>query len=502
MTTTTDSPWLRVHRVGKSFPGVRVLHDVSVDIRAGEVHGLVGQNGAGKSTLIKILAGVYRPDHGSLEIEGARVHFADVAESIAAGIAVLHQEPQFVGDLPVFENILLGISPPKVGPFLRRDAMRRTCQDLLSRLGVEFDVLQRAADLSAARAQMMSLARCLLLGARVIIMDEPTAALGAHEVEQVYRTVEQLRTDGLSVIYVSHRLDEIASLCDRATVLRDGQVVAKLVRDELSDRGRLISLITGREPSQLVRATRHERGERALMASGLTWKRRVVNVDLELYRGEVTGVAGFVGSGRSELAHMLFGALRPDAGQIEIRDRVASGRSPRKAISNGVALLPEDRRHQGSFAEWTVRENLTVAALKRFARFGFIQRSRERSQYADYRQQLAIKAESCETRFSQLSGGNQQKVVIAKWLATDADILIFDEPTQGVDVGAQEEIHRLVRDIAHQGKAVMFISSDLAETLRVSDRLVVMREGRLVADVQSKDVSLEAIVSMCLGVSA
>lgn len=499
MTTSTDSPWLRVQGVGKSFPGVRVLHDVSLEIRAGEVHALIGQNGAGKSTLIKILAGVYRPDDGSVEIDGEEVRFDDAAQSTAAGIAVLYQEPQFVGDLPVFENIFLGISPPKAGPFLRRGAMRQRCRDLLARLGVELDVSQRTSDLSAAQAQMMSLARCLLLGVRLIIMDEPTASLGAHEVDQVYRTVEQLRADGLSVIYVSHRLDEISSLCDRATVLRDGELVARLSRDELSDRKRLVSLITGREPSQLVRATHHERGERALRASGLTWKKRVIDVDIELFRGEVTGVAGFVGSGRSELAHILFGALRPDAGRIEINDHAVAARSPRKAISNGVALLPEDRRHQGSFAEWTVRENLTVAALSSFARFGFIQRSRERSQYADFRQQLAIKAESCETRFSHLSGGNQQKVVIAKWLATEADILIFDEPTQGVDVGAQEEIHRLVRDIAHQGKAVMFISSDLAETLRVSDRLLVMREGHLVADRQSEDVRLEEVVAMCLG---
>ena len=489
----------RVRGLSKSFMGVPALDDVDLDIRAGEVHGLIGQNGAGKSTLIKILAGVHRPDAGTIEVDGVQVTFADAAASTAAGIAVLHQEPQVVADMAVYENVYLGLRPPTLGPLIRRSAMRRTCTEILARLGVELDVDQRTSALSAAQTQMIGLARCLLLGARLIIMDEPTASLGAHEVEQVYRTVERLRADGISVVYVSHRLDEIAALCDRATVLRDGRLVGRLEHDDLQDRHRLVTLILGVEPSQLVRAVHHERGDVALTARGLWWKNRVQDVDLTLYRGEVTGIAGFVGAGRSELAHLLFGAMRPDAGRIEIGGKVFKGSSPAQAIRRGVALLPEDRRHQASIGEWTVRENLTLAALPSFAAAGFIRRSRERSRYDVDRDRLGIKAVSSESRFSHLSGGNQQKVVIAKWLATDADILIFDEPTQGVDVGAQEEIHRLVRDIAHEGRAVMFISSDLEETLRVSDRLLVMREGHMVADLESRDTTLQEVLSHCFG---
>ncbi|WP_240157188.1 sugar ABC transporter ATP-binding protein [Pseudonocardia broussonetiae] len=489
----------RVRGVGKSFMGVRALSDVDLDIRAGEVHGLIGQNGAGKSTLIKILAGVHRPDAGTIEVDGVEVAFADAAASTAAGIAVLHQEPQVVAEMAVYENVYLGLRPPTVGPLIRRSEMRRRCAEILARLGVELDVDQRISALSAAQTQMVGLGRCLLLGARLIIMDEPTASLGAHEVEQVYRVVERLRADGLSVVYVSHRLDEIAALCDRATVLRDGELVGRLEHDDLQDRHRLVQLILGVEPSELVRAAPHERGAVALTTHGLCWKNRVVDVDMTLHRGEVTGLAGFVGAGRSELAHLLFGAVRPDAGRIEIGGKVLRATSPAQAIRRGVALMPEDRRHQASVPEWTVRENLTLAALSSFASAGFIRRKRERRRYDADRDRFGIKAVGSESRFGHLSGGNQQKVVIAKWLATDADILIFDEPTQGVDVGAQTEIHRLVRETAREGRAVLFISSDLEETLRVSDRLLVMREGRLVADVPSRDTTLQQVLSHCFG---
>jgi len=358
------------------------------------------------------------------------------------------------------------------------------------------------SELPIGQRQMVAIFQALGTGADLIVMDEPTASLGAHEVEQVYRTVHRLREGGVSVVYVSHRLDEIAALCDRATVLRDGRLVAQLERGELQDRQRLVRMILGVEPSQLVRAEHHQRGDVALRAEELSWKGRVRDADLTLYRGEVTGLVGLVGSGRSELAQLLFGARRPDRGRIEVNGRVLKAASPAAAIRRGVALVPEDRRNQGSFSEWSVRENLTLAALHRFSRFGFISRARERARYVDEQARLDIKAGGAETRFSHLSGGNQQKVAIAKWLATDADVLIFDEPTQGVDVGAQEEIHRIVRDIAHQDRAVMFISSDLAETRRVSDRLVVMREGRIVAELDAATSTMEQLVSLCFGVVA
>ncbi|MGD9961975.1 sugar ABC transporter ATP-binding protein [Nocardioides sp.] len=496
---TTQQPWIRVRGLSKSFLGVVALDGVDLDVLPGEVHGLIGQNGAGKSTLIKILAGVHHADAGSIEIEGTEVHLANAAQSAAAGIAVLHQEPQFVADLPVYENVYLGLRPPMIGPFLHRAAMRSNCSDILRRLGVVLDVNSRMADLPAAQKSMVSLARCLLLGARLIIMDEPTASLGAHEVEQVYTTVERLKAAGLSVIYVSHRLDEIAALCDRATVLRDGRLVASVERADLQDRKTLVRMILGTEPSDLVRAGRHTRGELSVRVEGLNWKNKVQDVSFDLHRGEVTGVMGFVGSGRSEVAHMLFGSLRPDSGTIEVDGRPLRASSPQAAIKRGIALLPEDRRHQGSFGDWTVRENLTLAALSSFSVFGYIQRRKERQRYASDKGRLGIKVASPESRFSHLSGGNQQKVVIAKWLATEADVFIFDEPTQGVDVGAQAEIHRLVRDIAAQNRAVLFISSDLEETLRISDRVLVMREGRVVGDLDSVETNLEDVLALCFG---
>jgi rhamnose transport system ATP-binding protein len=493
-------PWLSVRRLTKGFHGVQALHDVDFEVRQGEVHGLVGQNGAGKSTLIKVLAGAYRPDSGTIVVDGIETKFADTSAATAAGIAVLHQEPQVIADMPVYENVYLGLRPPRAGVIIRRGAMRRATKEMLSRLEVELDVDAPVSDLSQSQTQMVGLARCMLQGARVIIMDEPTASLGAHEVEQVYRTVARLSDSGVSVLYVSHRLDEIAALCDRATVLRDGELVGELTHEELQDRQRLVRMILGVEPSQLVRATEHRRGEVALHAEGLSWKGRVKDANLTLYRGEVTGLVGLVGSGRSELAHLLFGAHRPERGRIEVGGRRMKASSPAQAIRRGVALVPEDRKNQGSFADWSVRENLTLAAIDRFSRFGLVRRGMERAHYRVDRDRLSIKAAGADSKFGHLSGGNQQKVAIAKWLATDADVLIFDEPTQGVDVGAQEEIHRLVREIAHQDRAVMFISSDLAETHRVSDRLVVMREGRIVAEADPAQTSMEEVVSLCFGV--
>ncbi|MFT3853726.1 MAG: sugar ABC transporter ATP-binding protein [Ilumatobacteraceae bacterium] len=492
-------PWLRVTGMSKGFLGVQALAGVDLEVRPGEVHGLIGQNGAGKSTLIKILAGAYAPDEGTIEIDGQVVRFADAQASADHGIAVLYQEPQFVPHLAVFENIHLGLRPPRLGPLVDKAAMRKRSRELLARLDMHLDVDAWTSDLSFADTQMMALARALLMGARLIVMDEPTASLGAHEVEQVYRTIERLRADGVSIVYVSHRLDEIEELCDRATVLRNGRLIGQFERDALADRDNLVKLIVGVEPSKLVRAVHHQRGAVAVEARGLWWRNRVRGVDLTLHRGEVTGLVGFVGSGRTELARLVFGAERPDRGVVLVDGRPLRRPTPRLGIRRGVALLPEDRRHQASVGTWTVRENLTLAALERFSTAGFISRRAERSRFREDRERLGIKAPSAETRFGHLSGGNQQKVVIAKWLATDAQVLLFDEPTQGVDVGAQEEIHRLIRDIAHDGRAVVMISSDLAETVRVSDRVLVMREGRIVGDLDAQSTSMEQVLALCFG---
>jgi len=493
-------PLLRVSSLSKSFPGVQALVGVDFDVRPGEVHALVGQNGAGKSTLIKVLAGAYRPDAGQFEVLGQPVEIGSTADSARQGIAVIHQDLNLVPMFDVTENMTLGLPQPhRAGVLINWGAMRARVRGVLESMNVDISPTASTASLSIPQKTMVSIGRALMLDARVVIMDEPTASLGAHGVEQVYEIVRRLRDQGCGVVYVSHRLEEVATLADRITVMRDGQRVGTFAAGEITSRSQLIRLIIGRSERELVRAKHHTTGEVMVTARGLSWQDRVVDIDLDVHAGEVTGVAGLVGSGRSELAALLFGAAKPDHGDIRVNGRPLRRATPAAGIAAGVALLPEDRRGQAAFTGMSVRENLTIAALSRYATGPFIRRRRERDAVARATKDLAIKCNSPESAMATLSGGNQQKVVIAKWLQTDAKVLIFDEPTQGVDVGAQEEIHSLVRQLAHQGRAVIFISSDLEETLRISDRVLVLREGRLVGDLRGDDATIDEVLTRCYG---
>ncbi len=491
-------PLLQVRGLEKSFPGVRALSDVDLDVRAGEVHALVGQNGAGKSTLIKVLAGVYQADGGTVLMDGVDVSGASAPTMTTKGLAVIHQDLNLVPVFDVAENMFLGLRQPTRFGIIDRRARSRLAQEMLDRLDTDVRADQAISELSVPQQQMVVIARALLLDARIMVMDEPTAALGAHEVELVYNTVNRLRDQGTSVIYVSHRLGEISDLADRVSVMRDGRMISTLNRSEVADRDHLVRLIVGRSEKELVRAEAGRQGEKVLSLRGVSWRNRVHDADLDIHSGQVTGIAGLVGSGRSELAALMFGATRPDSGTVTINGKVLKQATPAAGIRAGVALLPQDRRADAAFVDLTLRENFTISALAKFRRSFLMDRTRERRAFDAAAERMKIVARGAETKMNQLSGGNQQKVVLGKWLETGADVLVLDEPTQGVDVGAQEQIHSLVRDLAREGKAVVFISSDLDETLRISDRIVVMREGRLVGEL-GHEATIDEVLALCFG---
>jgi ribose transport system ATP-binding protein len=493
---------LAVRTVGltKSFPGVLALKPFDLDVAQGEVHALVGQNGAGKSTLIKLLAGAYHPDSGVIEIAGEHSSLSGIQDAARKGISVIHQDLNLIPEFSVAENVHLGLRPQqRLGFFVNWPAMRRRTAAIMKQLGVEIDPRTPVNRLSVAQQQMVAIARALLSDPKVLIMDEPTAALGAHEAAQVFRLVRQFREQGRSVIYVSHRLEEITALADRITVMRDGTKVGTFNRSEIGDRRKLVELIIGRSENDLVQSSGNLPGAVIARADGLAWRDRVKPATFEIRRGEVTGVAGLVGAGRSELAALLFGSVKPTEGTLEIDGKIVRFGGPGDAIQSRIALLPEDRRGEAAVVSMTLRENLTLASLSNFSTLGFMSRSRERKAFEVAMAHLKIKARDSEMKLSQLSGGNQQKVVIAKWLETDAELIIFDEPTQGIDVGAQEDVHRILRQLAADGKAVVLISSDLEETVRVSDRVLVMRAGQLVADLSGFDATVPVVLAYCFG---
>lgn len=499
MSAPASEEVLRARGLSKGFPGVRALADFDLGIVKGEVHALVGQNGAGKSTLIKILAGAHRPDAGTIEMGGEPVSIDSAKTSADLGIAVIHQDLNLISNMSVAENMHLGFGGHStLRIFVNWRALRRETAEILSQLNLNIDPATLVRDLSAAEQQMIAIGRALLFDARIVIMDEPTAALGAQEAERVFELVRMLRDQGRSIIYVSHRLEEVLSLSDRITVMRDGRLVGTYDIEEVPSQSVLVEMIIGRSVRDLVRAEDMVPGEVIMKARRLT-AGRVRDVDIDLRRGEVVGLAGLVGSGRTELARLLFGADRVESGTLEINGTAVRFNGPRAGIAAGIALLPEDRRGQAAVMSMTLRENLSLAAIGRFASVGFISRSRERAAYTDAAKILSIKAPSGESKISQLSGGNQQKVVIGKWLQTEAEVLIFDEPTQGIDVGTQEEIHALMRSLAAEGRAVIIISSDLSETVRVSDRVLVMRDGALVAELSHADADMHTVLQHCFG---
>ncbi|MEU9886942.1 sugar ABC transporter ATP-binding protein [Sphaerisporangium sp. NPDC051011] len=488
---TTDPPVLEIKKLSKSFPSVRALHEVDLTAYPGEIHALLGENGAGKSTLLKTLFGVQRPDSGEVWFEGERREFAQPSDALAAGLAMVHQELSLVPQFTAVQNIVLGREKSRAG-FVDRGEARLRAARSLARLGFDARIDVPVHKLSVAQQQLVEIARALAVGARLIILDEPTASLTTQESERLFELLRRLRAEGRAIIYVSHRLAEVMELSDRVTVLRDGELVGTRTRGQIADESELVKLMVGRDVAAVgVRGDPGDPGEEVLRVEGLSSTAGVSDCSLSVRRGEIVGLAGMVGAGRTELVRALIGADRATGGTVWIRgERITIG-SPAEAVRAGIAFLPEDRKHQGLVLHMSAASNAMLIRPPR--RHGMLDRREQREQTRALLKRLNANI-SPDYPVGKLSGGTQQKVVLARWLKTSSDIFIFDEPTRGIDVGAKGEIHALMRELADEGKAIVMVSSDLLEVLGMSDRVLVMRRGRIVAELDRSAMSEEAIV--------
>ena len=487
---------LELTNISKSFPGVKALEDVHFSIDAGQVHALVGENGAGKSTLIKVISGVHPADSGTIHMDGELVRFRSPHEAQAHGIATMYQELSLYPELTVAENIFMGHSPMrKAGPAEVIDwgEMNRRAREILESLNIhDMDVQRKVGALNVGNRQRVEIAKALSLDAKVLIMDEPTAALTESDVAKLFEIVRLLKERGVAVIYISHRLIEVFQLADKVTVLRDGKFVdSKPVAE--TDEDDLIRMMVGRTITDLFPKLPSEVGDPVLEVKGLNRHPQTEDVSFTVRSGEIVGMAGLVGSGRSETAQVVFGILKPDSGEIVMEGEPVRIKSPTQAMKLGIAYVPEDRGTQGLVREMKIRENLSMAVLGSFTRFGFVIKRNERRSGEALIEQLNIIATSGEQVVNKLSGGNQQKVVVGKWLASKPRMLIVDEPTRGVDVGAKAEIHRLLSELAQQGLGILIISSELPEVLGMSDRILVMRNSRMVAEFSRADATQQNV---------
>ncbi len=497
-------PLLRMSGISKRFPGVQALDDVTFEVAPGEIHALLGENGAGKSTLLKILSGAQQPDEGEIVLAGAPVTMTSPHDAQRLGVATIYQEFTLAPNMSVAENVFIG-REPGAGPFVNWRKMAADTRAITDRLGLGLKPFAVVRDLSVAEQQMVEIARALSMQSRLIVMDEPTSALSAAEVEKLFRIVRDLKAQGLSIIFVTHRLEEVMEICDRYTVLRDGRFVGAGRVAETTIDG-IIRLMVGRQVDALF-AHREEAkaGEAALRVEGLSRRGKAQdqnatvldNVSLEARRGEILGLAGLVGAGRTEMARAIFGADPFDSGRILVDGKPVDIRSPQDAIRHGIGLVPEDRKQQALFLSLGVRPNLSMAAHDRILTGKvFIDEAAERRMVEEYRKSLNIRMASQDQVVANLSGGNQQKVVLARWLALRPRVLIVDEQTRGIDIGAKVEVHNLLYEMARSGIAVVAISSELPEVLAISDRIVTMREGRVTGEIARKDATEERLMTM------
>ena len=493
-----EAPVLVLRHAAKSFGAVQALVDGSIELYPGEAHALVGENGAGKSTLVKILAGVYQPDAGSLLADGQEITLHGPAAARAAGIAVIYQEPALFPDLSVAENMFIGRQPLGSGRRIDRRAMRTEAAAIFARLGVPLDPARIARGLSIADQQVVEIGKAISLEARVIVMDEPTAALSAAEVDRLFDVVRTLRAAGTAVLFISHRLEEVFALCQRVTVMRDGRQV---LSQELAGlvAGDLVRAMVGRELAERPPGEQGTPGEPLLTVDRLTREGVFTDISFTIRAGEIVALAGLVGSGRSEVARAIFGIDRYDAGAVTVRGQRLRRGSPTAAMAAGMGFVPEDRRQQGLVMDMSVQQNVALASLGRLQHAGLIRASAERALATDWAARLTIKYGRLSDPVSMLSGGNQQKVVLAKWLGRKPAVLIVDEPTRGIDVATKAEVHHLLVQLARDGVGVLMISSELPEVLRISDRILVMREGRLMTELAHAEASEEEILSAATG---
>jgi rhamnose transport system ATP-binding protein len=492
---------IELREASKSYGAVRAVRDTSIALRPGEVRALVGENGAGKSTIVRLLAGVTPPDTGGVLVDGEPVAFHGPADARDAGIAVIYQEPTVFPDLSVAENVIMGRQPLSSGRRIDRKALHDQVQRLLDRLGVRLDAGQPVRGLSIADQQIVEIAKALSFDARVLIMDEPTAALSGPEVQRLFAVVRALQEGGAAVLFISHRLDEVFAICDTVTVMRDGAVVHDgLVADMTTDE--MVRRMVGRELGALYPKQETQVGECVLEVKRLTREGVFFDVSFEVRAGEIVALAGLVGAGRSEVARAIFGIDRIDAGHVEVSGRRLAPGRPLAAMHAGIAFVPEDRRMQGLVMDLSVARNATLTRMRALTRLGLIRVGAENRLAREWAQRLQLKYHRLDDPVGFLSGGNQQKVVLAKWLATEPKLLILDEPTRGIDVGTKAEVHRLMSELAGQGLAVLMISSELPEVLGMADRVLVMHEGRLTSELSREEADEERVMRAATGVEA
>lgn len=495
-----SAPIVSFEAITKRFPGIVALDRVTLSVAPATIHGLVGENGAGKSTLGRVLAGIYAPDAGRILLDGKPVRFSSPLDALRAGVGIVHQELTFCENLTVAENLCLERLPAR-GPFVSVRRLQRRARELLAPIAPELDVSRRMAALPISQQQLVQIAGAIARGARVIVFDEPTSSLSQFEVQRLHELIRRVRAQGVTSLYITHRMSEVLALCSTVSVLRDGRLVATHPVAQV-DEDLLVSLMIGRPLAEYFPAhVQAQPGAELLRVEGLTSPGRFADVSLRLRAGEVLGIAGLVGAGRTELAQALFGLDPAVHGQIFLAGRPVRITSPRQAIALGVGLVPEDRKRHGLVLSMSAGANLSLPVLERLAHFGWIRAREERALVAHFFQRLAVRAASPEVRAAALSGGNQQKVVLAKWLAARCRVLILDEPTRGVDVGSKAEIHGLIDELARQGTGVLLISSELPEVLNLSTRVLVLRAGRVVGELTRSEADQETVMRLMAGLS-
>ena len=496
----SPKPLLVVEHAKKSFGAVHALNDVSIELYRGEAHALLGENGAGKSTLVKIFAGVHQPDSGNIFLDGARVQLSSPAAARDAGVSVIYQEPTLFPDLTVAENIFMGRQPLRSGRRINRSEMTKLTRDAFDRLGVSIDPSRVARGLSVADQQIVEIAKSISFNAQVIIMDEPTAALTEVEVARLFDVVKTLRAQGAAIMYVSHRLSEVFEICQRVTILRDGAFVkSTLIGD--TDIDDVIRSMVGRDVVAAQSAGGATDGANVLEVERLTREGVFTDISFNVRAGEIVALAGLVGAGRSEVARGIFGIDRIDAGSVKIDGKKLKSGSPVAAMNAGIGFVPEDRRQQGLVMEMAIDRNVALASLRGLSHLGFIRKVSERKLAYDWSARLRLKYGRLSNTVMTLSGGNQQKVVLAKWLARQPRLLIIDEPTRGIDIGTKAEVHRLLTELVTQGVAVLMISSEMPEVLQISDRILVLSEGRLIDEFSREDANETSIMRAATGLA-
>ncbi|MGV3719353.1 MAG: sugar ABC transporter ATP-binding protein [Actinomycetota bacterium] len=497
--TVAHSPLLDMRGISKYYPGVVALNEVRFDVLPGEVHALCGENGAGKSTLMKILAGAETKDRGEILLGGKPVNIHSPQDAMERGVNIIYQEFNLVPHLSAAENIYLGREPGAAVPgFINFKKLYADAQAVMDSLGVAVDVRAEVSRLSVAQQQMVEIAKATSRNSVIIAMDEPSATLTDHELRNLFELIRGLRSKGVGIVYISHRMEEIFDICDRVTVFRDGQYVGTK-RIAETNREEVIRMMVGRELKESIPKRPAQVGEPLLEVKGLTRKGVFEDISFTVHRGEIVGIGGLVGAGRTEVARAIFGADPIDAGEIRFKGKVVRPRSPREAIELGIGLVPEDRKSLGLILNMAVRENTTLANLDILAMLGFVNRKKEREVAEKYVKDLRVRTPTIEQEVRNLSGGNQQKVVLAKWLFTGSELLIFDEPTRGIDVGAKIEIYELMNDLVARGEGMIMITSELPELLGMSDRILVMHEGRISGELSRAEATQEKVMQLATG---